>query len=660
MYAACVGVAILAGVAVFYWGEGGGEVVARSPADATAGHGPALGRGGSWSPSGGPYGGPMTAVAVDPHTPRNVYAAALGGGVFKSTNAGRTWRAIDAGVAGVNRGALKLDPRHPRTVYLGNARGVFKSTDGGRSWQDVSDGLFDGETPARRSWRLGEGFVTRLAVAADSTLYASTYGGAFRSTGGSRWREIDTGLSVTRDVNGKRVTYPPLLEAVAVDPQRPQTVYVGGPFNVNDASVYKTTDGGRRWHSVGPAGRNVRTLVLDPLHATTVYAGTDRGIFVSRDGARSWRAAGMPAKQLYDLVLDRDGTTLHAGTSRGVLMSTDGGITWSGASGRSERSLLTLALDPQHPQNVYAGPWVGLVKSTDAGETWRAAHDGLAATFVISLAYGAGTLYVGTQGNGAFASSNGAASWRSIDTGLIGLPADVDALAVDPRTARTAYAGTATAGVFETLDGGLTWRAVIDGKTAKGASAIAIDPPRPQTVYVGTQGGVFFKTTNGGTTWQSTTIPSRVLSLAADPRHTGTLYAGGGGVWKSTDGGETWRVVAHAHPRVVALAIAASDPQTIYAAAQQGILKTTNGGETWAVSSATEVQALAVDPQNPRIVYAAGRSGLVRSANGGETWSSLNHGLSIRDVKSLVLDSTGATLYAGTYGGGVVSLKLPG
>jgi photosystem II stability/assembly factor-like uncharacterized protein len=81
-------------------------------------------------------------VAIDPATPSTVYAATLPGGVFKTSNGGTNWSAVNSGVTNLNIVALAIDPLAPSSVYAGSSNngGVFKTTNGGAGWSAVTRG----------------------------------------------------------------------------------------------------------------------------------------------------------------------------------------------------------------------------------------------------------------------------------------------------------------------------------------------------------------------------------------------------------------------------------------------------------------------------------------------------------------------------------------
>ena len=112
---------------------------------------------GVWT-SGGPYGGNIRALAIDPANPATLYAGTNGGGVFKSTNGGASWTAINTGLTSTDVQALAIDPTNPTTIYAGtDGGGVFKSTNGGGSWSTINAGLtaIRRQGPGHRSFGTG-------------------------------------------------------------------------------------------------------------------------------------------------------------------------------------------------------------------------------------------------------------------------------------------------------------------------------------------------------------------------------------------------------------------------------------------------------------------------------------------------------------------------
>jgi photosystem II stability/assembly factor-like uncharacterized protein len=152
----------------------------------------------------GPEGGWIYALAVDPTTPTTLYAGTYGGGVFKSTDGGATWSAVNTGLTNKSVWALAIDPTAPNTLYAGTYGGVFKSTNGGASWSAVNSGLTNTAV-----------FALAIDPTDSNTLYAGTYGGGvFKSiNGGTTWSATGAG--------------PTNVLALAIDPSTPTTLYAG-------------------------------------------------------------------------------------------------------------------------------------------------------------------------------------------------------------------------------------------------------------------------------------------------------------------------------------------------------------------------------------------------------------------------------------------------
>ena len=164
----------------------------------------------------------------------------------------------------------------------------------------------------------------------------------------------------------------------------------------------------------------------------------------------------------------------------------------------SNLAVLTLAVDPQNPDKLYAG----------------------------------------TNGGGVFKSNNGGADWVSINSGLTAPGLTVQSLAIEQGNPNKLYAGTKYGGVYRSSDSGDNWTPADSGINYSPVLAIVIDRTNTAIVYAGASGGVF-KSTDGGANWVS--INSRlnnltVLSLAINPVNSNQLFAGTfGSVQKTTD-----------------------------------------------------------------------------------------------------------------------------
>jgi photosystem II stability/assembly factor-like uncharacterized protein len=386
---------------------------------------------------------------LNPHHPETVYAGADGKtGVFKSTDGGRTWRALLA--MGPGHDLLALHPRNSARLYATSEQGILTSRDAGRSWHATK-------------W--GPTFAAVEALAIDprnpGTAYVGIdHEGVFKRSPDGSWRAANTGL---RDLG---------VHELAVDPREPANVYAG-----TDGGVYKSTDGGFSWRRLPvPISypETASALAIDPQDPETAYAITsaDGGwafgggmatiyesrVFKSRDGGATWRASGevqtlkvpaapneVPAKTVFGsrVAIDPlDPDTLYAG-ALGVLKSTDGGTTWR-RTGLRRGDVDALVVDPEAPTTLYAGTDAGLFKSTDAGASWQAL---LADVRVGALAIHPEqrqTMYAGTD-RGVFWTADGGQSWRRFTR----LPVrEFGPLAIDP-AAGIVYAGAYGGGIYE-------------------------------------------------------------------------------------------------------------------------------------------------------------------------------------------------------------------
>jgi photosystem II stability/assembly factor-like uncharacterized protein len=213
----------------------------------------------------------VAALAIDPITPDTLYAGTYGGAVFKSTDAGATWNAAGMGVVGRFVTSLVIDPFVPNTLYAGAfydrcagkggcfGGGVFKSTDGGATWGALNKGFaspavtalaIDPSTPATLyavanrylhkstdgaetwNWLDALDAVSGLAIdpLAPGTLYAGTRYGVFKSTdAGVTWNALNTGLTNRR------------VQSLAIDPLVPSRLYAGteggGVFSIEQVAA---------------------------------------------------------------------------------------------------------------------------------------------------------------------------------------------------------------------------------------------------------------------------------------------------------------------------------------------------------------------------------------------------------------------------------------
>ncbi len=602
----------------------------------------------------GPEGGEIGGLAIDPQNPATVYAAAHGGGIFKSDTGGSSWRAINSGLPNRNAEAVAIDPWNPRTLYASvDPGGVYKSVDGGLSWREAKYGL---------TGTLIVDFAINPLNPAE--IYAASIsGGVFKTiNGGTSWSAVNVGLTSTA------------VQTIAINPQSPTTVYTG----TRKGGVFRSLNGGASWSAInsGLTDTVVEVVAIDPQNPATVYAGTTSGgVFKSTNGGDTWSAtnSGLTNMSIRSLAIDpRNPATIYAGTTGVAYRSSDGGANWTAVTaGLTVSYIQALAVDPQNPATIYAGGMgAGICKTGNGGASWSLINKGLTAAVVLSLAVdpqNPATIYAGTLNAGVHKSVNSGAGWSAINTGL---PYSyIRALAVDPQNPATVYAGTIHGGVFKSTNGGAGWSSANAGMPAVDICALAVDPQNPATLYAGSCSQGVFKSTTGGTSWTAAgtgLANTQVMALALDPQTPATLYAGtyAGGVFKTVDGGTSWNAVNNGltSTSIQAMVVDPKNPATVYAGTYtSGVFKSANGGANWsAVNSGLTyalIGALAIDPQNPQTIYAGtywNEGGVFKSINGGASWSPVVTGLASASVWTMAIDPECPTrIYAGTDGGGV-------
>jgi len=347
----------------------------------------------------GPAGVNLAAVAVDPQSPGTVYAANNGSSpsgpsqVFKSIDGGANWSTLSAlPMPGQTVGiidALAIDPITPGTVYAYGQGGLFKSIDGGESWVDT------GFPASVRTPAIDPRGVTTLAIDPQNpeVIYAGTFvcsglcgGRVFKSTdGGHTW--MTPTLVFTDPVCSQAIS------ASAVDPQNPWTVYATiTDCNDQGGDLFKSTDGGITWTKttlhVFTYYEYENAIAIDPQNPERIYVGTGYGVATSTDGGESWDQAdfltnsSLPEQfPVTALAIDQQNPgTVYAGgyawpqsaspqPVSAIFKSVDGGIRWvpfrDVLSGLYIRSV---ALTPGSPGLLYAGTSGGVFKTEDPGQ----------------------------------------------------------------------------------------------------------------------------------------------------------------------------------------------------------------------------------------------------------------------------------------------------
>jgi photosystem II stability/assembly factor-like uncharacterized protein len=340
-------------------------------------------------------GGRIADIAVDPGDRSRWYVAVGSGGVWKTENAGITWKPIFDGEISYSIGAVTLDPGNPDVVWVGTGEnvsgrhvawgdGVYKSLDGGQSWE--AKGLEGSEHIGRILVDPRDTDV--VFVAAEGPLWApGGERGLYKTTdGGTTWTrslfvDEDTGVtSVELDPRDPDVLY-------AATYQRRRTVWsflAGGP----GSGIHKSTDGGTTWarlerglpkKDMGKIGLAVSPVDPDVVYATIEANEDERGFYRSLDRGASWEkrnayVSGGTGPHYYqeiyasphdvDRVYQMD-VFLH--------VTNDGGANFAIlGNGREKHSdNHALVIDPEDPEHLIAGTDGGIYETFDHGAKWR-------------------------------------------------------------------------------------------------------------------------------------------------------------------------------------------------------------------------------------------------------------------------------------------------
>lgn len=325
------------------------------------------------------------------------------------------------------------------------------------------------------------------------------------------------------------------------------------------------------------------------------------------------------------------------------VLATTIGLTCS-ACQRTSEAVVEIALHPTKPHIIYVATNDYIFKTRDGGKTWENISKGMTHSRVISLAIDPllpANVYAGTKGDAVFKSYSGGQQWQSKRNGLAGVTITSVAheLKFVPGSSQHLFAATSM-GVFETEDGGDHWVKRMDGMIeVLMVITLDIDPNQPQTLFAGTSGGVY-RSRDGAKTWEKVNnglVPpdvlksSRALSVVKikiDPHHPDTVYTATlKGLYKTTDGGDSWDRIAESLPDQFFsdLLLDPQQPNVLYVASRAGIHKSLDGGNTWQAMNEgltnLNIRAMAISSIDSNILYAGTNlSGLFRSRNGGQSW----------------------------------------
>ncbi len=635
----------------------------------------------------GPISGRVTSIATHPTDPATAYIGAATGGVWKTTNDGRSWKPLMHHEAAVAIGAVALDRKRPSTVYAGTGEasqwylpylgvGLFRSTNGGRSWTKLDvplEGCYFADLVVA-----GDRAATVFAAVVPGQPSTNTHGTPPACRQPGVWRSSDRGR--TWKLVLPRATWEVELHG--------GTVVAGVDGAVQSGGIFRSTDLGETWQrlQVGlpPTGFERVEVAIAPSKPSRMYAVFERagtsdllGVWTTADGGDTWTPLTYDSQPcaysrvmvdfgqcFYDFVVEVDvhnedlfylgGIELFRYERSGSGISIDNDI----ATGIhvDQHALAFDAAD-----RLWIGNDGGVYRDDPNTRGFTNLNRGLAITqFYPGIAGSSrGPLLGGSQDNGTalYAGSKG---W----TGVLG--ADGGYSAIHHEDELTMYGTYQNLEILQSIDGGRKWRYVLPQPYASEPSAfiapLVMHPRQSNTLYAGTRR--VLRTTSAARRWEPVSPPldgGTIRSIAAAASSSDIILAGtsNGGLFMTSDEGATWRRLgAGVLPLRVPTDIAVDDPgDTIYVTfsgfGSGHVFVSTDSGATWKDISRNlpnaPATAVAVDDRSGRI-YVGTDVGVFSSNGPGQQWVLENRGMPTAIVTDLLIDHDTGEIVASTYG----------
>ncbi len=395
-----------------------------------------------------------------------------------------------------------------------------------------------------------------------------------------------------------------VLDHIVFDRVQPATIYVAawGLFNDNDGGVFRSDDGGRTWRELmGVHGKSIRAMAMAPSDHNTLVIGALDGVFRSRDGGANWERI-TPENQL--------ATENHS----------------------SLRNFVSVAIDPQDPDIIYAGtrhlPW----KTTDGGAHWHNLKEGIlddSDVFSIIVDPKVPSRVYASACSGIYLSENGAELFHRVQ-GLPHSAIRTRVLRQDPQRPSIVYAGT-TGGLWKTEDSGARWKLVSAPDVI--VNDVLIDPRDPNRVLLATDlrgvlasndGFEHYTTSNRGFSHR---LVGEVIADRKDPNR---VYVGVindkdfGGLFVSDDAGKNWRQSSRGLAERDVLSLQQAENGVLFAGTNHGIFSLTSVGGSWLPAAMIMGSVPEWQPQEvtPEPVEAKPKSHKVTAASEGRSRAS--------------------------------------
>jgi photosystem II stability/assembly factor-like uncharacterized protein len=672
----------------------------------------------------GPFrGGRVNAVSGVPGQPDTFYFGSVGGGLWKSTNSGRTWTPVFDSATAASIGAIGVSSSNPSTVYVGTGEpdmrdsiafgdGVYKSTDAGKTWKH--SGL-------ENTRQIGRIIVDPknpnvVFVAALGHAYGPNPDrGVYRSRdGGATWQKV---LFKNDDVGAIDLAFDPtnsqIVYATLWNVRRPPW-FIYAPANGPGSGIFKSIDGGTTWKEISEGipidGRGHIGIALAPANHNRIYAAVDAregGIFRSDDAGTTWIRLSAD-KRLWDrgwyfgkVTVDPTNADIVYVSNTSVYRSTDAGKTWTaikGAPGGDDYHQLWI--NPDDPKRMVLASDQGGIVSVDGAVTWSSWYNQpTAQVYHVAADYRFPYWVTGAQQ----------------DSGAVGTPSRSRHSEISNRDWEGLCSGgesgyTAPDPLHpEILFGGTVSRCnVLTGETKN------VSPERGggQIVYrhAWTQPLVFskadthalyyanqflYKTTNGGESWTQLSqdlsredpgtpanlneaaaadAPTEkrrgvVYTIAPSPLRATLIWIGtdDGVIQLTNDDGKTWQNVTPpamtSWNKVVMIDASHFDIKEAYAAVERHqledydphIYRTRDTGKTWTeitkgLPAGVYVQTVKEDPERRGLLFAGTERSVFVSFDDGDHWQPLQLNLPPASMRDLAVH--GNDLIVATHGRG--------
>jgi photosystem II stability/assembly factor-like uncharacterized protein len=670
----------------------------------------------------GPFRGGRTIGATGVRGQPNVfYIGVNNGGVWKTTDYGRVWTPIfDAQPTG-SIGDLVVAPSNPNVIYVGTGEGVqrpdlstgdgvYKSTDAGKTWRHL--GLRDGQ-------QIGAIIVdprdeNRIFVAVLGHPYGpNPERGVYRSTnGGETFERV-----LYKDENTGAIQ-------VGFDPANPQIVYAAlwagrqGPWenaswNGPLSGLFKSVDGGTTWRQLttglptNAQGLGRIGFTIAPSDPRRMYATVDAptlgGIYRSDDAGETWRRTNNEervwdrASDFAELKVDPRNPDVMYSANTSTYRSTDGGKTFTaikGAPGGDDYHRIWI--NPDNPDIMLIAADQGATITVNGGATWSSWYNQPTAQFyhVITDNRIPYWVYGGQQESGSVGTMSrgdyGAITFR--DWNPVGAE-EYGYIAPDPLDPNIIYGGKLSRFDQRSREvQNISPVAVRSGKYRFLRTApIIFSTVDPHVLYYGSN--VLFETVNGGHSWdivspdltrQTYDVPSSygmytegkldlaknrgvIYTIAPSFRNANTIWTGSddGTIQLTRDGGKTWRNVTPTAltpwSKVSLMEASHFDDQSAYAAINRfklddlhpHIYRTHDGGASWTeivngIPANEVVNSVREDPLRPGLLFAGTERAVYFSIDDGEQWQPLRLNMPATSIRDLVIHDD--DIVVGTHG----------